>query len=218
MAEQLKAQIVFFSRKTDADICVKDGKIISKKHGVIIPVDEIPIPGVHNIENVLAAVALSLCCDVPVDVIRCIVRNFSGVEHRIEFVREINGVKYYNDSKATNVDSALVALDALAAPLIVIAGGRDKDLDFKPFAQKLKERTKLLVLIGETAQKISVACDNEGFHEYIFAASMKNAVDICRKNAVKGDCVLLSPACASFDMFTSYEHRGKVFKEAVNND
>ena len=172
--------------------------------------------GLHNVENVLAGLAVGLACGASPDSMRETVKNFKGVEHRIEFVAEIEGVKFYNDSKATSVDATLKALEALNesdGKTVLILGGRGKNAPYSPLINLIESSVRNIVLIGEDADNIELQLKNHA--EIIRADSMQNAVKSGFENAEKGDAVLLAPACASFDMFASYEERGKVFKESV---
>ncbi len=181
----------------------------------VVHSSNLQIPGNHNLENALAAIAIAVCANVPMDVIREVLCNFAGVEHRIEFVRELRGVSYYNDSKATNPDSAIKALEAFSQPIILIAGGSDKDSDYSEWVSLFSDKVKHLVLVGDVKENIAKVCDQYNYTRYSFADSFENAVELAYNNAQRGDCVLLSPACASFDFFKNFEHRGKVFKELV---
>jgi UDP-N-acetylmuramoylalanine--D-glutamate ligase len=188
---------------------------IGREKEVLINRNEIGIPGPHNLMNAMAAALMTRTMGVEYDAIRETLRAFKGVEHRIEFVRELNGVKYYNDSKATNVDSVYYALGSFKEPIILIAGGKDKGNDYSKIADEVKEHVKAIVTVGKGAEKI------EKFFKdmkpiYSAGMSMEEAVKLAKDNAAPGDIVLLSPACASFDMFDNYEQRGKVFKELVN--
>jgi len=183
----------------------------------VIKLDEIPLPGRHNVENVMSALAATFCAmhtttqDLPA--LREAVKRFKGVEHRIEFVAEIDGIKFFNDSKATNVDSTVKALEAFEKNIIVILGGKDKGSDYSPLAPLIRERVKQVILIGAASDKIAEQLDGSG--PITRARSMQDAVLIAMEGATSGDTVLLAPACASFDMFDNFEHRGRVFKEAV---
>jgi UDP-N-acetylmuramoylalanine--D-glutamate ligase len=181
----------------------------------LFPIDAIPLKGAHNVENVLAACAMAILAGADPESLEESVRKFRGVEHRIEWVAEIEGVEYFNDSKATNVDATRKSLEAFPGNIILIAGGKDKAGDFTALRSLVKERVKHLVLIGEAASKIKNAL--AGTVEMSEAQSMQEAVAACRQIAQSGDVVLLAPACASFDMFQDYGHRGRVFKEAVRN-
>ncbi|MCL2604547.1 MAG: UDP-N-acetylmuramoyl-L-alanine--D-glutamate ligase [Defluviitaleaceae bacterium] len=166
-------------------------------------------------ENALAATAICLCAGVPVETIAEGLRAFQGVAHRLEFVETLYGVDYYNDSKATNTDAAIGALKAMGRRVVLIGGGSDKQADFAPWAAHFPGRVKKLILIGQTAPQIASACDAIGFTDYTSAASLEEAVTKAAAYAAPGDCVVLSPACASFDMFTNFEERGEKFKEYV---
>ncbi len=188
---------------------------IGREKEVLIARNEIGIPGPHNLMNAMAAALMTRAMGVEYDAIRETLREFKGVEHRIEFVRELNGVKYYNDSKATNVDSVYYALGSFKEPIVLIAGGKDKGNDYSQIADLVGEHVKAIVTVGKGAEKIEKFF---GATKPIYSAgmSMEDAVKLAKDAAAPGDIVLLSPACASFDMFDNYEHRGKVFKELVN--
>jgi len=214
-----RPQVFWFSRKTNVEqgAFVKNGKINFRRNAQeqeILNCDEIPLPGAHNLENVLAAtIAARLAGAQPVQISEAI-RSFAGVEHRLEFVAEIHGVRYYNDSKATNVDATRKALEAFPGRIIVILGGKDKDSDYRQLRSALREKAILALLIGSAADKIvkqiegSVAVSRSG--------TLENAVTFAAQAAHGGDIVLLAPACASFDQFQNYEHRGRIFKELVH--
>jgi len=185
----------------------------------VMGLDEIPLPGMHNVENVMTALAATFCAmgtgmnDLPA--LREAIKRFKGVEHRIEYVTEIDGIKFYNDSKATNVDSTVKALEAFERNIIVILGGKDKGSDYTVLAPLIRDRVKLVVLIGAASDKIAEQLQGAG--SMTRAGSMRDAVLKAKEIATAGDIVLLAPACASFDMFDNYEHRGRVFKEAVHD-
>jgi len=187
-----------------------------KERVSLIPKEEIGIPGPHNLMNAMAAALMARAMGIEYQVICDTLKSFKGVEHRIEFVREVDGAKFFNDSKATNVDSMFYALGSFKEPIILIAGGKDKGNDYNQVKDLVSQHVKAIVTVGQGAQKL----------EEFFSAmkpvvsagfSMEEAVLQAKKLAKPGDIVLLSPACASFDMFNNYEHRGKVFKEIVNN-
>ncbi|RKI40498.1 UDP-N-acetylmuramoyl-L-alanine--D-glutamate ligase [bacterium D16-51] len=182
----------------------------------ICSIHDMELLGKHNYENVMAAVAIAMHAGVPVSCIRKAVREFHAVEHRIEFVREVNGVKYYNDSKGTNPDAAIKAVEAMVSPTVVIGGGYDKQSSYDEWIDAFAGKVKCLVLLGETKEAIAETARKKGFTEIIMADSLKEAVMESSLQAVPGDAVLLSPACASWDMFKNYEERGKLFKEYVN--
>ena len=195
---------------------VVDGWVTLRLDGrdvAVCPLDEIALRGTHNVENVLAATAAAAWAGVPAERLRAAIRAFRAVAHRIEWIREIGGVAYYNDSKGTNVDATLKALAAFREPVVLIAGGRDKGQDFAPLGRAAAGRVKAAVLIGEGRATLGPALRPvTAVHE---ADSMGEAVRQARALAAPGDVVLLSPACASFDMFRDYEHRGEVFREEV---
>jgi UDP-N-acetylmuramoylalanine--D-glutamate ligase len=176
-------------------------------------IGSIALKGAHNLENVLASCAMAVLAGAPAEGLEKSIRGFKGVEHRIEFVCEVDGVQYFNDSKATNVAATVKSLEAFPGRILLIAGGRDKEGDFAVLKSLVRERVKQIVLIGESADKIKKALS--GTTGARNAESMQEAVSICRELAAPGDIVLLAPACASFDMFENYEQRGRVFKEAV---
>jgi UDP-N-acetylmuramoylalanine--D-glutamate ligase len=180
---------------------------------LLIDAEDIKIKGVHNLENAMAASAMALLAGCSVEAVRDSLRTFPGLEHRLEFVKEIEGVRYINDSKGTNVGAVIKSLESFKHPIILIAGGRDKAGDFSLLGSLVRERVKALVLIGEAREKIKMALGS--FTETFMAKDLKEAVQISRSIARKGDVVLLSPACASFDMFIDYEDRGRQFKKIV---
>lgn len=219
IAEQ-KVQVLFFSslRALQDGIYCQDGTIWLAENGErepIVHTDELKILGQHNYENVMTAVGMAYCAGVPMDVIRKAVCAFQGVEHRIEYVCEKNGVVYYNDSKGTNPDAAIKGIQAMNRPTLLIGGGFDKQSTYESWIRAFDGKVKYLVLIGETREKIAETARREGFHEILMAENLEEAVKICADKAEPGDAVLLSPACASWDQFDSYEQRGDLFKEYV---
>lgn len=178
--------------------------------------DEIFIPGQHNLENALAAISCTLPFGIEKDTIEQVLKTFRGVEHRIEFVAEINGIKFYNDSKGTNTDAAEKALNAFENPIILIAGGYDKGESFEKFASLVAKKVKKVFLLGQTKQKIASELEKIGYKNFELVTTLKEAVRKSFECAQNGDIVLLSPACASWDMFENYEQRGRMFKEYVN--
>ena len=219
-ARNTDAKVIYFSslRKVEGGIYLEDGNIIYhvEEPVTICHVDELQILGRHNHENVMAAVAMAAAYGVPFDIIRKTVCAFKGVEHRIEFVAEKNGVAYYNDSKGTNPDAAIKGIQAMNRPTLLIGGGYDKDSSYEEGIKAFDGKVKKLVLIGATREKIDETAKKLGFTETVLADSFEEAFDICVKNAKSGDAVLLSPACASWGMFKNYEERGDKFKELVN--
>lgn len=196
---------------------VADGVMTTAIHGTqtaVIPVQEISIRGTHNLYNAMAATLAAQAAGLNVGSLRATMKNFKGVEHRLEHVRVLDGVAYVNDSKATNVDSVWYALQSYEAPLVVLIGGRDKGNDYSRLNELVKKHCRAVIAIGESAEKVVAAFSSLVPVER--AATMPDAVQKARARALKGDVVLLSPACASFDWFDNYEHRGKVFKEIVH--
>jgi len=179
----------------------------------VMPVSEIPLKGKHNVENVLAAVCAGRLAGVSSELIRAVVGSFKAVEHRLEFVRSVAGVEFYNDSKATNVDAAMKAVASFAGGIHLILGGKDKDSDYTLMADLLRERVKVVYTIGSAAEKIER--ELAGVVKMVRAETMQVAVSVAAEAAVAGDVVLLAPACSSFDQFENYEHRGRVFRELV---
>jgi UDP-N-acetylmuramoylalanine--D-glutamate ligase len=221
-AERTNAKPVFFSsaRRLDNGFYFEDGAIyraIEGKSEKLIEANEIQIIGLHNMENAMAAIAIACMYGIPMKEILDSVRSFKAVEHRIEFVDEKNGVRFYNDSKGTNVDAAIKGIKAMNRPTFLIGGGYDKGSDYDEWIEAFDGKVKKLVLIGATRNKIAECAKKHGFNDFEFAESFRDAFDICVRNAVPGDCVLLSPACASWGMFDNYEQRGNIFKEFVNS-
>ena len=193
--------------------CDFAGFLPIRSHTPIIDSDAIKIRGVHNLENAMAASAMALLAGCPVESVRDSLKEFPGLEHRLEFVRHIDGVEYFNDSKGTNVAAVVRSLESFTQPVILIAGGRDKAGDFSLLTQLVSERVKALILIGEAREKIKNVLGD--FTETGMADDLEDAVHMARKRAGSGDVVLLSPACASFDMFEDFEDRGRQFKRIV---
>lgn len=220
MAEKTAAKVFFFSssEKLEEGIYL-EGENIEVRWGKIretlLSVQELQILGVHNYENVMAAAAMAICADIPMDTIRKVLKGFAGVEHRIEYVATVDGVDYYNDSKGTNVDASIRAVLAMKKPIVLIGGGYDKGGSFDEWTKLFPGRVKHLVLIGVTAPKVRASAEKFGFTAISDCETFQEAVDLCREKAEVGDCVLLSPACASWGMFDNYEQRGNLFKEQV---
>jgi UDP-N-acetylmuramoylalanine--D-glutamate ligase len=218
LASEVNATPVMFSRLSE----VRYGAFIRKDQVMfrdseaerkLFPVNSVRLKGSHNLENVLAACTMALLAGAPPESLEDSIQNFKGVEHRIEYVAEIDGVEYYNDSKATNVDAAIKAILSFPGNILLIAGGQDKGGDFSLLKEPVRKRVKRLVLIGEASEAILQSLGKEV--QTLRATSLQDAVNLCRKHARSGDIVLLAPACASFDMFRDYEHRGRAFKDAV---
>ncbi len=222
LAEKCEATVVPFSRVEELDFgaYVKDGRIVIKdQSGSLVDIcgtDELKIPGSHNLENALAACAIAYFGGISADVIADVMKRFAGVEHRIELCAEVKGVRYVNDSKGTNPDAAIKAIEAMKENIILIAGGYDKNSSFDEFAEAFDGKVKKLLLLGKTAEKIKEAAEKVGFTETVILEDMEACVKEAYKVAQPGDVVLLSPACASWDMYTSFEQRGRHFKDCVN--
>jgi len=219
-ADRVLCKPLFFSRKEilEEGAYVENDMLVIKLNGkkeTIIHKDEIYIPGTHNLENALAASLMAYCLGVKAEVIKKVLIEFKGVEHRIEYVDEVNGVTYYNDSKGTNTDASIKAVLAMKRPIVLIAGGYDKGSEYDDFIETFHGRVKELVLIGATADKIEKTAREHGFNSIHRAPDFEDAVEQCSKLARHGDCVLLSPACASWGMFKNYEERGRIFKSLV---
>lgn len=220
MADKTAAKVFFFdSSETLAEGIYLDGDAIEVRWGAInetlIHVDELQILGVHNYENVMVAAAMGICAGIALDTIRAVLKGFAGVAHRIEYVATVDGVDYYNDSKGTNVDASIRAVLAMKKPIVLIGGGYDKGSSFDEWTKLFPGRVKHLVLIGVTAPKVRASAEKFGFTAISDCETFEEAVDLCREKAEDGDCVLLSPACASWGMFDNYEQRGDMFKEQV---
>ena len=220
MADKTAAKVFFFSssEKLEEGIYLDGENIEVRWNGInetLINVNDLQILGVHNHENVMAAAAMAICANIPLDTIRSVLKAFGGVEHRIEYVATVDGVDYYNDSKGTNVDASIRAVLAMKKPIVLIGGGYDKGGSFDEWTQLFPGRVKHLVLIGVTAPQVRASAEKFGFTAISDCETFKEAVDLCREKAEDGDCVLLSPACASWGMFDNYEQRGDMFKEQV---
>lgn len=220
--EDLHTKVLYFSRlhTLEKGICLaEDQDTIVYKDGErqteICQMSKTQLLGGHNLENVMAAVGMALCMDVPVPVICEAVYGFQAVEHRIEFVKEVKGVTYYNDSKGTNTDAAIKGIEAMIRPTVLIAGGYDKGSTYDDWIEACLGKMKTLILLGQTREKIAACAREHGFTKILFAESLEEAVQLASGEAVKGDAVLLSPACASWGMFKNYEQRGTMFKDYV---
>lgn len=221
MSKKAKANVCFFSSSHELEegFFVKNQWICRKTNGQVeewLEIHDMNLVGMCNVENVMAAMAISVFAGVPKDYIIQTVRQFKAVEHRIEFVAQKKGVVYYNDSKATNPDAAIQGIKAMNRPTILIGGGYDKGNEFDDWIEAFDSKVKLLILLGATADKIALAAKRLGMEQYCFAKSFEEAMDLAIQQAEEGDAVLLSPACASWGMFPNYEERGKLFKSIVN--
>lgn len=218
---QRRCRVVFFSSRTPlAEGYYLDGDVICFAHNgrvsEIVDVRELNLLGRHNYENVMAAIAVSSAMGVSVDRIRRVVKAFKAVEHRIEFVLERSGVKYYNDSKGTNVDAAVTAIRAIKKDILLIAGGDAKGQDFAELVKEFDGSIKQLILLGRDAHMIKEAAEKAGFTDFVSCKNMDECVRMAAQMAEPGDTVLLSPACASWDMYDNFEQRGDHFKQCVS--
>lgn len=221
--ERCSAKVVYFSSKgileegyflRDDMICLAEAGNVTELMNIY---RDMTLVGVHNAENVMAAIAIARGMQVPMETILGVIRTFRAVEHRIEFVATKNGVDYYNDSKGTNPDAAIRGIKAMSKPTVLIGGGYDKDSEFDEWIESFEGRVKWLVLIGQTREKIAECARAHGFDRIRFADTYEECLKLCTELAEEGDAVLLSPACASWGMFPNYEVRGQLFKEYVNN-
>ncbi len=220
-AETCRAQVIWFSsgQRPERGYYL-DGETICRDMGngreALLCVDDMNLLGVHNYENVMAAIAMASAWGVPMETILTVVKGFRAVEHRIEYVATKRGVVYYNDSKGTNPDAAIQAVRAMRWPTVLIGGGYDKGGSYDAWIEAFEGKVKLLVLIGQTREAIAACARAHGMENIVLADSFAEAMELCVKNAQPGDAVLLSPACASWGMFENYEERGRMFKEYVN--
>lgn len=217
--EETKAKVVYFSSKEEKPVSpdclyLKDG-VIYYNGEKVIETGRMKLLGTHNYENVMAAAGMALSFGIPMDLISETIRDFHPVEHRIEFVETVNGVDYYNDSKGTNPDAAIRAVDAMSKQTVLIAGGFDKHSKYDEWIEHFPGKIRLLVLMGQTAEDIESCARSHGFENIRMADSMEEAVQTAYREAEPGEAVLLSPACASWGMFRNYEERGRIFKEEV---
>lgn len=223
MAEdkRVKAKVVYFSRlhSLDEGICLNEDFIVIRDNGTetkVVNTKDLILPGGHNVENYMAGIAVAYYMGIPLETIVTVVKTFKGVAHRIEFVKEINGVVYYNDSKATNPDAAIKGIESMSRKTVLIGGGLDKQVPFDGWIKAFNGKVKKLIVLGQTAKLIKGTAVMHGFTEVEYVADLKEAVQLASESAEPGEAVLLSPACASWDMFESYEQRGDLFKEYVN--
>ncbi len=222
MAQKTKAKVFFFSSQNvlQEGIYLENDEIKIRWNGkneTLFHVDTLKLLGVHNYENIMAACAIAICAGVPFEKIKKITKEFAGVAHRIEYVATVDDVEYYNDSKGTNTDASIRAVLAMKRPIILLAGGYDKGVSFMDWVKLFPGRVKELVLIGVTAEQIEKEAKSVGFTAISRCETFAQAVSLCHDKAEKGDCVLLSPACASWGMFDNYEQRGDLFKELVKS-
>lgn len=221
-AQEVNAEVVFFSSKhiLEEGIYIEANQIVfASKQGkeVICNTEDLMVLGLHNYENVMVASVMAITYGVPIELVREVICRFAGVEHRIEFVCEKDGVAYYNDSKGTNPDAAIKAIQAMNRPTVLIGGGYDKDSSYDEWIQAFDGKVKCLVLIGQTKEKIQETAQKYGVSHIVLTDTFEEAVEVSQEQAQDGDAVLLSPACASWGMFKNYEERGDKFKELVKN-
>lgn len=219
--EQCPATVILFSSQREladgyfyADECIY--KAVQGKKQKLMNIHEMRLLGMHNVENVMAAIAMADAYGADMEVILNVVRDFKAVEHRIEYVKTVHGVDYYNDSKGTNPDAAIKGIGAMVKPTYLIGGGYDKQSEYDEWIESFGGKVRKLVLLGQTREKIADCAKKHGFTDYIFVDDLQQAVDYCAEHAKEGEAVLLSPACASWGMFPNYEVRGKMFKDMVN--
>ena len=219
--EQCPATVILFSSQREladgyfyADECIY--KAVQGKKQKLMNIHEMRLLGMHNVENVMAAIAMADAYGADMEVILNVVRDFKAVEHRIEYVKTVRGVDYYNDSKGTNPDAAIKGIGAMVKPTYLIGGGYDKQSEYDEWIESFGGKVRKLVLLGQTREKIADCAKKHGFTDYIFVDDLQQAVDYCAEHANEGEAVLLSPACASWGMFPNYEVRGKMFKDMVN--
>ena len=220
-AVKCPAKVVYFSsaRKLQNGYFLDGEDIKYSQNGeevILLNIHEMRLLGIHNVENVMAAIAISEGFGVPREHVIKVVKNFTAVEHRIEYVTTINDVDYYNDSKGTNTDAAIKAVQAMNRPTIVIGGGYDKDSQYDEWIESFGDKVKWLVLLGQTKEKIAACAKAHGYEHVVMVETLEEAVNECYKLAEAGSAVLLSPACASWGMFPNYEVRGRMFKELVH--
>lgn len=218
--KNVSTNVLFFSSKRvlERGLYLRGEEIFfadGKETKLVINVNELNILGTHNYENVMAATGMALSMGVPLDKIVEVLKRFQAVEHRIEYVTEKRGVRFYNDSKGTNPDAAIKGICAMNRPTLLIGGGYDKESEYDEWIESFGGKVKKLVLIGQTREKIADCARAHGFTEIVLCDSLEEAIDVCYANAAEGDAVLLSPACASWGMFKNYEERGRIFKEYV---
>lgn len=219
--EQCPATVILFSSQREladgyfyADECIY--KAVQGKKQKLMNIHEMRLLGMHNVENVMAAIAMADAYGADMEVILNVVRDFKAVEHRIEYVKTVRGVDYYNDSKGTNPDAAIKGIGAMVKPTYLIGGGYDKQSEYDEWIESFGGKVRKFVLLGQTREKIADCAKKHGFTDYIFVDDLQQAVDYCAEHAKEGEAVLLSPACASWGMFPNYEVRGKMFKDMVN--
>lgn len=223
-AKDLSAKVVFFSSKRPLEegaFLDDKGDIVfvnsSGEATVVCNVSECKLLGLHSYENYMAAILMGIYMNIPIETIAPVVKSFAGVEHRVEFVKDFKGVNYYNDSKGTNPDAAIKAIESMNRKTVLIGGGYDKAAEFDEWIESFQGKVTYLILLGDTKEKIERTARRHGFQQIVMVSDLKEAVNKAYELAKEGEAVLLSPACASWDMFKSFEQRGELFKEYVNS-
>lgn len=219
-SKNIKSNIIYFSQKLEVPegVYLKDGNIYSelgRNKIMIAKREDVFLRGSHNMENVLASVAVALSYKISPQIIAKVIKEFKGVEHRLELVESINGVEYINDSKGTNTDASIKAIEAIGGNIILIAGGYDKKTDFGEFVSLFRGRVKLAIFMGQTSEQLKQTCIKSGYNDFILVENMEEALKFAYQKALPGDKVLLSPACASWGMYNNFEERGDDFKNIV---
>ncbi|MDR5658030.1 UDP-N-acetylmuramoyl-L-alanine--D-glutamate ligase [Serpentinicella sp. ANB-PHB4] len=219
--DRTNGKVIYFSRRQELEegIFVKDDYIVIKKNGIerkVINTADILLPGKHNLENALAATAMAYIYGIDIEIISNSLKCFSGVDHRLQVIANINGVEFINDSKATNVESANKAIEAVEKPILLIAGGMDKNTDFTSFIRVIKKKVKVLYVFGEVSKKLFETAKLNGFDSVHIVKDLDEGVSKAYNQASEGEAILLSPACASWDMYTNFEERGNHFKRIVS--
>lgn len=222
MANKTDAQTIFFSldHVLDEGLYYKDDYIYINLFGIkekFLNINDLKLLGMHNVYNLMASIAICLCCKVDKELIKKCLIDFKAVEHRLEYVTTINNIDFYNDSKATNTDAAIKSIEAIKKPIILIAGGYDKNADFTSLVNMFDKKVKHVIVLGAVKEKLKKVLDEQDFLDYTLVDSFLDGVLKAYEKASDGDCVLLAPACASFDSFDNFEQRGDVFKEIVKN-
>lgn len=219
--DQIIPKVIWFSTFEKVEgAYLNEGKLVYNKDNIeeeIVSVEDIQVPGKHNVENILAAIAISRAYGIPSNIIAEGIKEFKGVAHRIEFVKKINGTSYFNDSKATNPDAAIKGVEAMNKPTILIAGGMNKNSDYGEWIQSFGDTIKELILFGETREVIREIAHKNGYVHTHIVNNLKEAVGLAKTLSGDGENVLLSPACASWDMYKDFEVRGDMFKDIVNS-
>lgn len=219
---EISSNIIWFSlkEKLGTGIYIDGGDIViskGNKKKKIMSISDIKILGKHNLENILGSIGIAYAMGIDLKVVKDTIKSFKGVEHRLEFVEKKRGVLFYNDSKGTNIEASIKAIESIETPIILIAGGYDKGVEFDEFIKSFNNKIKSLIILGQTKEKIKNAAIRNNFNDYYLVENMKEGVDLAYTLSNKGDSILLSPACASWGMYKNFEERGKVFKDLVRD-